>query len=1465
MLVLSACSLKWRGGKMNRAQRILTCSTIIIFSILMSYTIVYGIPVYNPPSYTKLDAGGNDLPNDAVSWVMVRDNVTGLIWEVKQNKDGTQNYSDPHDADNTYTWYDSNPETNGGTAGTPGDGTDTEDFINALNAANFGGFSDWRLPTIKELFSLVVVDSCIAPYTIEKDYFPNTIISYYTSSTPRDESAWSVEFDYPGRSTYSSKSNSRYVRAVRGRKSNNAFVDNENGTVTDLSTGLMWQQQQSDTWMDWNAAIDYCWYLDFAGYGLWRMPQKRELHSIVDFSGSYPAIDPIAFPDFGGGSFWTANENVCDDNRACSVYIGNGSVGCNGTKTSNNYVLAVIGGQDLYSGKLFITSPKQASAWIPGSVMEITWDTQGIPGNVKISISRDAGKSKETIAESTENDGSYTWTVTEPVSVNCMLTIEPLEPGYEWSRTSQGLFTIGYPAISAEPLSHDFGSIVLGSSCPDKTFTITNTGYGDLDISGVSITGTDSAVFQVVSDTCSGQTLRAMNTCTVEIEFCPTSSGVTSANLSISSNDPVDPLVELSLSGTGLDPGSLWVTPFEDFEISGFPGGPFSPSSKIYTLENTGDVPLDWAASKSAIWVDLSGVSGTLEVSGSTTVTVYINNDIIENFMLGTYEDTVIFFNTTNGSGNTTRDVILSVVKPPSTISCMLSSNDIVLGAPLTISGQIDPAPSESGAFVDVVFTPSFGQSIHRSTLANTLGEFSMNVYCGDIYKAGEWTVQTSWSGDVSLQGASSVGRELTVSKAESKVTLDVTSQAVKLGELVSIGGKFTPEPDCGGNLTEMIQITLFISGPGGTDIQYVQTNDPWGHFLLQDYDGLDALGEWTVQASFAGNDAYLPSSSDPIEVQVVETAGYAIVVQGKIASEEGLESHNKTAQFVYERLIDRGLLADDIMYFNYDYGNPGRPEIDALPTQAGIDDAITNWAMAKMNAKPANLYIIMLDHGLEDIFYIHPDAITATELDTWLDTLQASLIGQAAEQEIITILAFCRSGSFIDDVSGENRVIIASAAANESSYKGPLDEDGIREGEYFVSEFFKKVSFGKSVKECFEHATALTEVFTSSGTGESTNAPYYDDSLQHPLLDDNGDGEGSNDLSNPDGDGLLCEDLFIGVSSITGNDPGDVMVIETTDTQFLGLVENSVDLWARVDDNARLRVIWNEVKPPGYNPVDPGGSGQAEMDLVKTYGIWNSETGRYEWTDLGSGPGDPDFSDPGTYQVFYFAKDDDTGNVSPLMETRVYKAIDPNSPPYAFDLVSPADGAEVLTTFILDWEDTTDPEGDSFTYTVLVSEDDNSFSDPIKKEGLKYSTCLMGPGDGIKDLTDYFWKVQAIDEYGAIQETGVSQFATNNTNPTAAWIEGHVYNSMTGAPIANAIISVASLEFNTELNGYYIGTANPGTYTVSASADGYVQKSCPGVVFPDGGIVTRDFGLEPLTAGPSGAIPAILLLLLGE
>ncbi|MEA1923081.1 MAG: DUF1566 domain-containing protein [Pseudomonadota bacterium] len=168
-------------------------------------------------AYKKLDVNGLELDDNADRWKMVKDKITGLIWEVKQDNDGTENYGNPHDADNTYTWYDSSPATNGGDVGTSGNGTDTEDFINALNAGTgFCYHTDWRLPTIKELSQLIdsgrdewpVITVHFFNQTVSKDYWSSTSSTYF------NDHAWHVYFKY-GIVDEDNKSKSYYVRAVR--------------------------------------------------------------------------------------------------------------------------------------------------------------------------------------------------------------------------------------------------------------------------------------------------------------------------------------------------------------------------------------------------------------------------------------------------------------------------------------------------------------------------------------------------------------------------------------------------------------------------------------------------------------------------------------------------------------------------------------------------------------------------------------------------------------------------------------------------------------------------------------------------------------------------------------------------------------------------------------------------------------------------------------------------------------------------------------------------------------------------------------------------------------------------------------------------------------------------------------------------------------------------------------------------
>ena len=124
------------------------------------------------------------------------------------------------------------------------------------------------------------------------------------------------------------------------------------------------------------------------------------------------------------------------------------------------------------------------------------------------------------------------------------------------------------------------------------------------------------------------------------------------ATVSISGNS-------LLLNVTSTGAGSLAVTAAGGLSASGYVGGSFSPDSVVYTLTNPGQTSINWTAAKTAAWVNLSATSGTLAAGTNTTVTVSINATALAP---GSYNDTVTFTNTTNGTGNTTRGVALTVI-----------------------------------------------------------------------------------------------------------------------------------------------------------------------------------------------------------------------------------------------------------------------------------------------------------------------------------------------------------------------------------------------------------------------------------------------------------------------------------------------------------------------------------------------------------------------------------------------------------------------------------------------------------------------------------------------------------------------------------------------------------------------------------------------------------------------------------
>lgn len=294
-------------------------------------------------SYTKLDEAGNDLPESAPSWAMVRDNVTGLIWEAKEAKDDTLNYANLHDADNEYSWCDTDPDTNGGDQGTCGE-NNTKDFLAALNGLAFGGHKDWRVPTIKELVTLI--DYGRYNPSIDTTYFPQTLSIYWSSTTTEHYAGtvWLGNF-YIGGTGSSYKSNYYQVRAVRGgqiQPEDRFIVSTDGDTVTDTVTCLEWQRATNS--MDWENALAYAENLFLGRHDDWRLPNINELRSIVDYSRSY-AIDNTAFPDTMGEGYWSSTTSANYTNIAYAVHFAAGYDVLDHNKSYIYFMRAVRGGK----------------------------------------------------------------------------------------------------------------------------------------------------------------------------------------------------------------------------------------------------------------------------------------------------------------------------------------------------------------------------------------------------------------------------------------------------------------------------------------------------------------------------------------------------------------------------------------------------------------------------------------------------------------------------------------------------------------------------------------------------------------------------------------------------------------------------------------------------------------------------------------------------------------------------------------------------------------------------------------------------------------------------------------------------------------------------------------------------------------------------------------------------------------
>ena len=241
----------------------------------------------------------------------ITDLVTGLIWTktLDLNEDGEINSLDQM------------------TVG---------DALSSAKTVNIGGYTDWRIPTLKEAYSLINFEGVDVGISSKLPTAPKPFIdtkffdfgygdtsvgdrfidahivttTFYTGKVYKFlQTMFGVNFadgrikGYPPAIGMNGLSAPKfYIYYVRGAKNYgvNNFIDNKNGTITDKATSLMWSQADSLKGMDWTAALKWVQKKNkenYLGYSDWKLPDVKELQSIVDYTRSpsastSAAIDP---------------------------------------------------------------------------------------------------------------------------------------------------------------------------------------------------------------------------------------------------------------------------------------------------------------------------------------------------------------------------------------------------------------------------------------------------------------------------------------------------------------------------------------------------------------------------------------------------------------------------------------------------------------------------------------------------------------------------------------------------------------------------------------------------------------------------------------------------------------------------------------------------------------------------------------------------------------------------------------------------------------------------------------------------------------------------------------------------------------------------------------------------------------------------------------------------------------------
>jgi PKD repeat protein len=409
-------------------------------------------------------------------------------------------------------------------------------------------------------------------------------------------------------------------------------------------------------------------------------------------------------------------------------------------------------------------------------------------------------------------------------------------------------FSTPAPGIAVSPTSAFASSGTQSGpfSPSSQIYTLTNGSTGSLSwtatvrsnwltLSATSGTLAAGATTDITVSVNANANSLAANTYSDTVGFTNTSNGVGNTTRTVT----------LTVNPT---PAQLAVGPTSAFSSSGYAGGPFSPSGQTYGLTNVGGTTMNWTVAKTANWLTLSATSGSLAGGASTTVTVSVTANA-NSLAAGTYSDSIGFTNVSNGAGNTSRSVSLTVNPPPAQLAVTPASGFSPAGY---VGGPFNPASQTYG------LTNTGGTTLNW-TAAATANWLTLSATSGTLAAGAGTNVTVSVNANANSLAASTYPDTIEFTNASNGA--GNTSRAVSLtvnpspGQLaVGPSSDFTSSGYVGGPFSPASQ-TYGLTNVGGTALSWTATT----------------AANWLTLSATSG--ALAPGASINVTVSVNENA----------------------------------------------------------------------------------------------------------------------------------------------------------------------------------------------------------------------------------------------------------------------------------------------------------------------------------------------------------------------------------------------------------------------------------------------------------------------------------------------------------------------------------------------------------------------------------------------------------------